>query len=180
MSVNGIVRPCSRPTSDRCWEGAPKKEHAMSQELESETRSVLLSIQSKSENVMETKIAPRWPRRRGRQTQQAKDRLARPLGSCSVLPNDVGFSREVRCSAALMRYLNSRIESCYIAPIIWVFAPKYRETGTQRRCAVNAQPPNFAVAVVIAGRAAVAGELTGRRDPGAAAQEVDACSRRTT
>jgi hypothetical protein len=27
-----------------------------------------------------------------------------------------------------MRYLNSRIQSCYCAPIIWVFAPKNRET----------------------------------------------------
>jgi hypothetical protein len=44
------------------------------------------------------------------------------------LPDDVGFSREVQYSAALMRYLNSRIQACYRAPIIWVFAPKNRET----------------------------------------------------
>jgi hypothetical protein len=30
--------------------------------------------------------------------------------------------------ANLMRYLNSRIQSCYCSPIIWVFAPKNRET----------------------------------------------------
>ncbi len=36
--------------------------------------------------------------------------------------------REVQYSAGLMRYLNSRIQSCYCAPIIWVFAPKNRET----------------------------------------------------
>jgi hypothetical protein len=49
------------------------------------------------------------------------------------LPNDVGFSREVRYSAALMRYLNSRIQSCYCAPMIWVFAPKNRETEVAAR-----------------------------------------------
>ena len=27
-----------------------------------------------------------------------------------------------------MRYLNSRIQSCYRAPIIWFLAPKNRET----------------------------------------------------
>jgi hypothetical protein len=97
-------------------------------EIGGESRSVWLSIQSKPENVMEAKIAPRSPHRRGRQTKQAKDRQARRLGSWSVLPDDVGFSREVRYSAALMRYLNSRIQSCYFAPIIWVFAPKNRET----------------------------------------------------
>jgi len=97
-------------------------------EIGGESRSVWLSIQSKPENVMEAKIAPRSPHRRGRQTKQAKDRQARRLGSWSVLPDDVGFSREVRYSAALMRYLNSRIQSCYCAPIIWVFAPKNRET----------------------------------------------------
>jgi hypothetical protein len=77
---------------------------------------------------MEAKIAPRSPHRRGRQTKQAKARQARRLGSWSVLPDDVGFTREVRYSAALMRYLNSRIQSCYCAPIIWVFSPKNRET----------------------------------------------------
>ena len=55
-----------------------------------ETRSVLLSIQSKPENVMEAKIVPRSPHRRGRQTKQAKARQARRLGSWSVLPDDVG------------------------------------------------------------------------------------------
>jgi hypothetical protein len=58
----------------------------------------LLSIQSKPENIMEAKITPRSPHRRGRQTKQAKDRQARRLGSWSVLPDDVGFSREVRYS----------------------------------------------------------------------------------
>src|ERR1700722_14119829 len=39
------------------------------------------------------------------------------------------YSQEDHCPrAALMRYLNSRIQSCYCAPIIWVFAPKNRET----------------------------------------------------
>jgi hypothetical protein len=76
---------------------------------------------------MEEKIAPSSPHRRGRQTKQTKARQAGRLGSWSVLPDDVGFSREVRCSAALRRYLNSRIQSCYCAPIIWVFAPKNRE-----------------------------------------------------
>jgi hypothetical protein len=97
-------------------------------EIGGETRSVLLSIQLRPENVMEAKIAPRSPHRRGRQTKQAKARRARRLGSWSVFPDDVGFSREVQYSAGLMRYLNSRIQSCYCAPIIWVFAPKNRET----------------------------------------------------
>jgi len=76
---------------------------------------------------------PRSPLRRGRQTKQAKARQARRLGSWSVLPDDVGFSREVRYSAALMHYLNSRIQSCYCAPIIWVFSPKNRETEVAAR-----------------------------------------------
>jgi hypothetical protein len=41
------------------------------------------------------KIAPKSPRRRGRQARQAKARQARRRGSWSVLPDDVGFSREV-------------------------------------------------------------------------------------
>jgi hypothetical protein len=58
----------------------------------------------------------------------------------------------VRHSAALMRYLNSRIQSCYFTPIIWVFTPKNRETGTQRHCAVcrNAQPLILIAMVAIA------------------------------
>jgi hypothetical protein len=44
----------------------------------------------------------------------------------------LGLSREVRYSAALLRYLNGRIESCYFAPIIWVFAPKNRGVGPRQ------------------------------------------------
>jgi transposase len=33
MSVNEMVRPCSGPASTRSWQGALKKEHAMSQKL---------------------------------------------------------------------------------------------------------------------------------------------------
>jgi hypothetical protein len=39
-----------------------------------------------------------------------------------------GLAAKCSNSAALMRYLSSRIQSCYCAPIIWVFAPRYRET----------------------------------------------------
>jgi hypothetical protein len=74
------------------------------------------------------KIAPKSPLRRGRQTRQVKARQARRLGPWSDLPDDFGFSCEERYSAALMRYLNSRIQSCYFTPIIWVFTPKNRET----------------------------------------------------
>jgi len=73
---------------------------------------------------MKAEIASRSLHRRGRQTKQAKARQARRLGSWSVFPDDVGFSREVRYTAASMRYLNSRIQSCYCAPIIWFLAPK--------------------------------------------------------
>jgi len=40
----------------------------------------------------------------------------------------LGLAAKCSYSAGLMRYLNSRIQSCYCAPIIWVFAPKNRET----------------------------------------------------
>src|SRR5262245_14785654 len=35
ISANGMVRPCSRPSSTRSWLGVPVKEHAMSQKLNS-------------------------------------------------------------------------------------------------------------------------------------------------
>jgi hypothetical protein len=76
------------------------------------------------------KIASKSPRRRGRQARQAKARQARRLGSWSVLPDDVGL--------ALMRYLNSRIQSCYCAPMIWVFAPENRETEVAARSDASA------------------------------------------
>jgi transposase len=67
-----------------------------------ETRSVLLSIQSKPENAMEAKIAPRSPHRRGRQTKQAKARQSRRLGSWSVCQMMLGLAAKSRYSAALM------------------------------------------------------------------------------
>jgi hypothetical protein len=82
--------PMSRPHSKS------RQQFFRAYEIGGVSRSVWLSIQSKPENVMEAKIAPRSPHRRGRQTKQAKARQARRLGSWSVLPNDVGFSREVR------------------------------------------------------------------------------------
>jgi hypothetical protein len=45
----------------------------------------------------------------------------------------LGLAAKCGNSAALMRYLNSRIQSCYCAPMIWVFAPKNRETEVAAR-----------------------------------------------
>jgi hypothetical protein len=57
------------------------------------------------------------------------------------------ISREVRYSATLMRYLNSRIQSCYCAPmicysvpIIYVFEPKILLGGLIIR---SADQPSF-------------------------------------
>jgi hypothetical protein len=96
-------------------------------EIGGETRFRFV-VHSVKTRMQAKKIVSKSLRRRGRQARQAKARQARRLGSWSVLPDDVGFSREVRYSGAPMRYLNSRIQSCYCAPIIWVFAPQIRET----------------------------------------------------
>src|SRR6266545_3763008 len=45
MSENGMVRPCSRPSSRQSWQGAPKaKEHAMSEKLNSEIAVIGIDI----------------------------------------------------------------------------------------------------------------------------------------
>jgi transposase len=45
MTENGMVRPCSRPSSKPSWQGAPKtKEHAMSEKLNSEIAVIGIDI----------------------------------------------------------------------------------------------------------------------------------------
>src|SRR5262245_19910597 len=45
MSENGMVRPCSRPSSKPSWQGAPKtKERAMSEKLNSEVAVIGIDI----------------------------------------------------------------------------------------------------------------------------------------
>jgi hypothetical protein len=38
--------------------------------------------------------------------------------------DDVGLAAKCGYPAALMRYLNNRVQSCYRAPVIWFFAPR--------------------------------------------------------
>jgi hypothetical protein len=44
-------------------------------------------------------------------------------GFCQVM---LWFGRELRYSAVLIGYLNSRIKFCYCTPMIWFFAPEER------------------------------------------------------
>ena len=53
ISVNGMVRPCSRLTGIECWEGAPKtNEHAMSQTLSTAIAVIGIDIGKNSFHVM--------------------------------------------------------------------------------------------------------------------------------
>jgi hypothetical protein len=50
-----------------------------------------------------------------------------------VLPDDVDLAAK-SATAALIPYPTSRIDCCYRAPIIWVFAPQAREIKVAARC----------------------------------------------
>src|SRR5258706_111271 len=53
MSANGMVRPCSRPASSECWQGAPKtKEHAMSQKLDTSPAVIGIDIGKNSFHIV--------------------------------------------------------------------------------------------------------------------------------
>jgi transposase len=47
-----MVRPCSRPASNECWQGAPKKEHAMSQKLDTSPAVIGIDIGKNSFHVV--------------------------------------------------------------------------------------------------------------------------------
>ena len=49
-----------------------------------------------------------------------------------VLLDDIGLAAKCGYPAALMRYLNNRVQSCYRAPVIWFFAPHARRASYRR------------------------------------------------
>src|SRR6266540_1258959 len=52
-SENGMVRPCSRPSSKQSWQGAPKtKEHAMSEKFNSEIAMIGIDIGKNSFHIV--------------------------------------------------------------------------------------------------------------------------------
>ena len=52
MSVNGMVRPCSRPASDEAGQGHQDKEHAMSQTLNTAIAVVGIDIGKNSFHIV--------------------------------------------------------------------------------------------------------------------------------
>src|SRR6476620_2106334 len=53
MSVHGMVRPCSRPSSKQSWQGASKtKEHAMSEKLNSKIAVIGIDIGKNSFHIV--------------------------------------------------------------------------------------------------------------------------------
>ena len=53
MSANGMVRPCSCPTGDKSWQGAPRdKEHAMSETARTAIAVVGIDIGKNSFHVV--------------------------------------------------------------------------------------------------------------------------------
>jgi transposase len=47
-----MVRPCSGPASTRSWQGAPNKEHAMSQKLNSAIAVIGIDIGKNSFHIV--------------------------------------------------------------------------------------------------------------------------------
>ena len=70
-----------------------------------------------------------------RATNQASASQRSTSSRSMILTVDVGLAAN---SAGPMRYLNSRIQSCYCAPIIWVFSPQIPETKVAARCDASA------------------------------------------
>jgi hypothetical protein len=87
MSPNGMVRPCSRPSSKQSWRGGSEdKEHAMSEKLNSEIAVIGIDIGKNSFHLV------------------GQDRFLSPL--IQRRPTAAGRLRQDHCRSALLLRLD--------------------------------------------------------------------------